>query len=161
MRFPFRLTTSLLKNKIANLSGISSPPPILRLSPDENCIESATSSASPVLWLSDAKAAPNPAIGAIAKNLSDFGRHVFVHTDGHSLRQRIHEFRPDERLFLTLEFAGREEAHNKAAGRPDAFRSLIEAIRTAKLSGFLVAAHVTVIQETDRCDLGELIEFLD
>src|SRR5262249_27515911 len=143
-----------------SLSGISARPPILRLSPDENCIERAKSSASPVLWLSDVKAVPNPAIGATAKNLSDLGRHVFVHTDGHGLRQRIHEFRPDQRLFLTLEFAGREQSHNKTTGLADSFQRSIEAIRAAKLSGFLVAAHITVTSESDPCDIGQLIEFL-
>jgi hypothetical protein len=37
----------------------------------------------------------------------------------------------------------------------------MEAFRAAKLSGFLVAAHVTVTEETDPCEVGELIEFLD
>jgi hypothetical protein len=37
----------------------------------------------------------------------------------------------------------------------------MEAIRAAKLSGFLIAAHVTVTPETNPCDVGELIEFLD
>jgi hypothetical protein len=86
---------------------------------------------------------------------------VFVHTSGYNLRQRIHEFRPDSRLFLVFELAGREEAHNKAVGLTDAFHRSMEAFRAAKLSGFLVAAHVTVTTETDPCDIGELIEFLD
>jgi hypothetical protein len=103
----------------------------------------------------------HPEIGAAANAIVETDRFVFVHTSGYNLRQRIHAFRPDSRLFLTLEFAGCEEAHNKAVGRPDAFRRSMEAIRTAKLSGFLIAAHITVTQETDTCDVGELIEFLD
>src|SRR5262249_62397892 len=46
-------------------------------------------------------------------------------------------------------------------GRLGAFRRSLEGIRAAKLSGFLVAAHITVTSETDACDVGELIEFLD
>jgi hypothetical protein len=97
----------------------------------------------------------------VATSLVDAKLHVFLHTSGYGLRQRIHEFRPDSRLFLTLEFAGREATHDRVMGKPGAFRRSLEAIRTAKLSGFLVAAHFTVNSETDPCEIGELIETLD
>ena len=91
----------------------------------------------------------------------DSGRHLFLHTSGCGLRNRIHAFRPDSRLFLTVEFAGQESAHDKEVGRPGAFRRSLEGIRAAKLSGFLVCAHVTVACETSSAEIGELIEFLD
>src|SRR5262249_51097406 len=49
----------------------------------------------------------------------------------------------------------------RAGGRADAFRRALEGIRAAKLSGFLVAAHFTVTNETDPCQIGELLESLD
>jgi len=113
------------------------------------------------VWLGGTEPLLHPEIGAAANSIAEADRFLFVHTNGYNLRQRIHEFRPDSRLFLALEFAGCEEAHNKAAGRSDSFYRSMEAIRAAKLSGFLVAAHVKVTRETDACDIGELIEFLD
>ena len=113
------------------------------------------------VWLGGTEPLLHPEIGKAANAIVETGRFVFVHTSGYNLRQRIHEFRPDSRLFLTLEFAAREEIHNRVEGSADAFERSIEAIRAAKLSGFLVAAHVTVTTETDPCDVGELIELLD
>lgn len=184
MRFPFRLSSGLLKAKVSGLfAGASAAPPIFRFNPcgtrpaprqrfDENstelewhspqeCASRARAISSPVVWVGGTEPLLHPEIGRAANAIIETDRFVFVHTAGYNLRQRIHEFRPDSRLFLTLEFAGREEAHNKAIGLPDAFRRSMEAIRAAKLSGFLVAAHITVLPETDPCDVGELIELLD
>jgi|SRR5579859_7537922 len=162
MRFPLRLSAALFKAKISGLfGGFTSARAIVHLSPDENAVTRAANSSAPVVWLGGADSLAHPEIGRIARDLVDSNRHVFLHSDGYNLRQRIHAFRPDSRLFLTLEFAGREETHNRAIGRPDAFRRSLEAVRAAKLSGFLVAAHFTVAAEADPCEIGELIELLD
>jgi len=185
MRFPFRLSAGLFKAKLSGFfAGASAAPPIFRFNPcvthlavplrfnetsttelewhsPAECAARVRSIASPVVWIGGTEPLLHAEIGAAADAIVETNRFAFVHTSGYNLRQRIHELRPDSRLFLTLEFAGREEAHNKTVGRPDAFRLSMEAIRAAKLSGFLVAAHVTVTRETDACDIGELIEFLD
>jgi MoaA/NifB/PqqE/SkfB family radical SAM enzyme len=161
MRFPIRLSASLLKAKIAPLAEAYAPPSIVHIASGENCVARARNVASPVVWLGGTEPLLDPEIGRNTNALVELDRHVFLHTDGYNLRQRIHAFRPDSRLFLTLEFAGGEENHNGVAGRPDAFRRSIEAIRAAKLSGFLIAAHVTVTPEMDACQIGELIGFLD
>jgi MoaA/NifB/PqqE/SkfB family radical SAM enzyme len=184
MRFPFRLSAGLFKAKVSGLfAGASAAPPIFQLNPcathlvprqrfdqsptelewhsPEACADRARAVSSPAVWLGGTEPLLHPEIGKAANAIVETGRHVFVHTGGYNLRQRIHEFRPGSRLFLVFEFAGREEAHNRAVGLADAFHRSMEAFRAAKLSGFLVAAHVTVTAETDPCDVGELIEFLD
>jgi len=127
----------------------------------EECADRVRAISSPVVWLGGTDPLLHPEIGKAVDAIVETGRFVFVHASGYYLRQRIHEFRPDSRLFLVLELAGREESHNRAVGLADAFHRSMEAFRAAKLSGFLVAAHVTVTAETDPCDIGELIEFLD
>ncbi len=159
MRFPLRLSAALLKTKLSTLLAGSSP--IFHVTPGENGLARVKSTSAPIVWIGGEESLLHPEIGRLANDLLEEGRHVFLHTDGYSLRQRIHAFRPGSRLFLTLQFAGLEEAHNRAIGRPDAFRRSLEGIRAAKLSGFLVAAHVTVTSETDPCEIGELIECLD
>jgi MoaA/NifB/PqqE/SkfB family radical SAM enzyme len=114
-----------------------------------------------VVWLGGDEPLLYPQIGALASALVEARRHLFLHTAGSDLRKRIHEFRPDSRLFLTLEFTGREATHDQAAGRPGAFRQALEAVRAAKLSGFLVCAHVTVTGDTCAAEIGELFECLD
>jgi MoaA/NifB/PqqE/SkfB family radical SAM enzyme len=184
MRFPFGLSANLLKVRVSSFFGAASAgAPIFRLNPcvthfasrqrfdesstelewhsSEECAARVRAISSPVVWLGGTEPLLHPEIGKAANAVVEIGRFAFVHTSGYNLRQRIHEFRPDSRLFLTLEFAGREEIHNRVEGIANAFERSMEAIHAAKLSGFLVAAHVTVTTETDPCDVGELIEFLD
>lgn len=160
MRFPYRLSADLLKAKASRLLG-GAAPAIFHAVPGDGCVERAKNSRSPVIWLGGMQTALHPGMGKVANALVESDRHVFLHNSGHDLRPRIHEFRPHSRLFLTLEFAGREEVHNKVAARPDAFGRSLESIRAAKLSGFLVAAHITVTPDTDACDISALIDFLD
>ena len=162
MRFPLRLSAALFKAKVSSFfAGSSGSRAILHLVPGENAAALAASVSAPVIWLAGAESLAHPEIGRVTSDLVQAERHVFLHTDGYTLRQRIHAFRPDSRFFLTLEFAGREETHSRATGRSDAFRRSLEGIRAAKLSGFLVASHFTVTPETDVCEIGELIELLD
>jgi molybdenum cofactor biosynthesis enzyme MoaA len=183
MRFPFRLRVDLAFAGVLNGLTGSASDSILRFSPlvthfspkehfdesstelerhsPEDCVRLASGSRAPVVWICGAEPLLHPEIGPVANSLVQSGRHVFLHTTGLSLRQRIHEFQPHSRLFLTAELAGREAAHDASVERPGAFRQVLESIRTAKLSGFLVCAHVTVRPGTDACDIGELFEFLD
>jgi MoaA/NifB/PqqE/SkfB family radical SAM enzyme len=120
-----------------------------------------TQIAAPVLWVGGEEPLEHPVIGRIAHALNKAGHNVFLHTDGVKLRKRIHEFRPDPRLFLTVEMSGHEEIHDEVSAQPGSFRRTIEGIRVAKLSGFHVCAHLTVNMQSDVCNSGELFEFLD
>ena len=124
-------------------------------------LRTAAKTDAPVLWIGGSEPLEHAEVGRVAFALNAKGRNVFVHTNGQQLRQRIHEFRPEARLFLTVELAGREETHDREAGQPGAFQRVIEGIRAAKLSGFHVCAHVTVSDGTDPCAAGELFEYLD
>lgn len=160
MRFPLRLTAALYKAKALRiLGGGAFANPIAHVAPGEALPIMQTS--APIAWIGGTDPLVNSEIGRIAAEHAEAKRFVFLHTSGYNLRQRIHALQPSPRLFLTLEFAGREAAHNRADGRADAFGRSMEGIRAAKLSGFLVAAHFTVTEQTDSCDVAELIEFLD
>jgi MoaA/NifB/PqqE/SkfB family radical SAM enzyme len=124
-------------------------------------VRTATQTTAPVLWVGGSEPLEHSEVGRVAFALNAKRRNVFLHTDGRRLRQRIHEFHPDPRLFLTVELAGREALHDQTAGRPGTFRRVIEGIRAAKLSGFHVCAHVTVQNKTEVCETGELFELLD
>jgi len=124
-------------------------------------VRTAAKTKSPVLWIGGGEPLDHSEVGRVAFALNARGRNVFVHTDGEQLRQRIHEFRPDERLFLTVELAGREGFHDRTVGKSGAFHRVLQGIRAAKLSGFYVCAHVSVTDKTEPCETGELFEFLD
>jgi MoaA/NifB/PqqE/SkfB family radical SAM enzyme len=183
MKFPSRLSLDLLRGRIARaFPSDRDNSTIFHLSPsafsstnqkeidaesDPNAavmeIPSAVVSqtAAPVFWVGGDEPLQHPVIGRIAGALNQVGRNVFLHTDGVRLRKRIHEFRPDPRLFLTIELRGREEIHDRAVAQPGSFARVMEGVRAAKLSGFYVCAHITVNLQTDVCETVELFEYLD
>ena len=124
-------------------------------------VRTATKTKARVLWIGDGEPLDHGEVGRVAFALNGRGRNVFIHTNGQRLRQRIHEFRPDSRLFLTVELAGREAFHDRSTGQSGAFQRALDGVRAAKLSGFHVCAHVSVTEKTEPCETGELFEFLD
>jgi len=182
MNFPLRLSLDLLRGKVSRAFANGRDGAMIRhLSPsvfssDQKEIEAEANpeaavmeipttvvaqTTAPVLWVGGEEPLQHPVIGRISAALNQDGHNVFLHTNGARLRQRIHEFHPDPRLFLTVELAGREELHDKSVGQQGAFRRVIEGIRAAKLSGFHVCTHVSVGSQTDVCQTGDLFEFLE
>lgn len=183
MHFPLRLRADLFRYRLLRALLPPAGGPIFRFSPlvthfprpprtgesatdrewhsPEECVRLAGGVASPVIWLAGSEPLLHPEIGDVARALVQSGRHVFLHTSGVDLRKRIHEFRPDSRLFFAVEFPGCEAVHDPIAGCAGAFSLAMESIRAAKLSGFLVCAHVTVDAQTDVCGADELFETLD
>jgi len=183
MKFPSRLSLDLFRGRIARafVSGRDDST-IFHLSPsafsstnqkeidaesDPNAAVMeipatvVSQTAAPIFWVGGDEPLQHPIIGRIAGALNKAGRNVFLHTDGLRLRKRIHEFRPDPRIFLTVELAGQEEIHDRVVAQPGSFARVMEGVRAAKLSGFHVCAHVTVNLQTDVCEIGELFEYLD
>ncbi|HVS86625.1 MAG TPA: radical SAM protein [Candidatus Acidoferrum sp.] len=182
MRFPLRLTADLaigLATKtlrgatrhhlilhLSPVAGSHSPSPIGGYSsssasdavilPSEVCLDAVRRSSAPIVWIGGVEPLLHPEIGRLARRIVDTGRHVFVQTDGALLQRRIHEFRPVSRLFLTVQFDGFEHLHDRRSGREGAFRSAVEGIRTAKLSGFLVCAQMSVHADTTLAELEQL-----
>jgi hypothetical protein len=183
MKFPLRLTLDLWSNRLSRVLRITDGAAAIfhlpaALLPElhesggasvssENghsaaeSVRTAAQTKAPVLWIGGSEPLDHSEVGRVAFALNAKRRNVFLHTDGQRLRQRIHEFHPDPRLFLTVELAGRETFHDQAVGRPGAFGRVIEGICAAKLSGFHVCAHVTVTDKSEICETGELFEFLD
>jgi hypothetical protein len=102
----------------------------------------------------------HPEIGRLARRIVDTNRHVFVQTNGALLRRCLHEFRPVSRLFLTVQFEGFEQRHDRRARREGAFRDAVEGIRAAKLSGFLVCAQVALHGDTALAEFDQLRVYL-
>jgi hypothetical protein len=181
MRFPLRLTADLaLALATRTLRGAPRHRLILRLSPvagsddfprssvsdlqllsSDVCLDAVQRSSAPVVWIGGAEPLLHPEIGRLARRIVDANRHVFVQTSGALLRRRIHEFRPVSRLFLTVQFEGFEQRHDRRAGREGAFRDAVEGIHAAKLSGFLVCAQVALHADTQLSEFDQLRVYLE
>jgi MoaA/NifB/PqqE/SkfB family radical SAM enzyme len=178
-RFPFRLSLSLHRSLFTQKLRSSKSSPILRLevvaaeraessgvrssdehTPEAQILDVVRASSSPVAWIGGPEPLLHPRIGHLTRKIVDTGRYVFVETDGGHLRRCIFSFRPVSRLFLNVRLEGHEALHDYRCGRPGLFRSAIEGIRAAKLSGFLVSAQTTIDASTDLEELRQLNDYL-
>jgi len=139
---------------LSNVSG-------LQLLPSDDCLDAVRRSSAPVVWIGGAEPLLHPEIGRLARRIVDTNRHVFVQTNGALLRRRLHEFRPVSRLFLTVQFEGFEQRHDRRAGREGAFRDAVEGIRAAKLSGFLVCAQTVLHADMELSEFDQLRVYLE
>lgn len=181
LSFPLRLRADLLRARfLQSFRGKSPQNLIVRVNPAAASRLSAHSQAAassakecdvelsallqagpaPIVWIGGSEPLLQPAIGNLARRICDSGPTVFVETDGVLLRRRIHEFRPISRLFITVKFHGLEQVHDLRSGRSGVFRAAVEGIRAAKLSGFLICAHVLIDEETRLEDIAELKGYL-
>jgi hypothetical protein len=145
MRFPTRFTSDFQLGVAARvLRTRGRRPLILKLSrystpsPEAANHLPSIESAPRVVWIGGAEPLDYPDIPRYTNALAKSGREVFLQTDGKSLRRRVHEFQPSARFRFALRFDPTGAAANpdfdvNADGNAD----VIEAIRIARLSGFL------------------------
>ena len=168
MRFPLRLTAELSFRLAARaFPGNSSSSLIERFDPAEfgkayldasnppirnrsqiNTALSQMLSSAPVVWVGGSEPLMHPTIARVTRELTAMDRHVFLQRDGALLRRRIHEFQPVSRLFIAV--ACNEVGNQRAA----------EAVRIARLSGFLTCAHTEISRDTDLLQIERLRDHL-
>lgn len=179
MRFPAGLKARLLKRRLLHAFRRNGSSPIFQLSPmvehfpsgvvPANALpdsewqspragaEAAQQAGATVVWLGGTEPLFHPSIGEVSSALVDAGYYVFLHTSGVALRQRIHEFKPVGRLYLTLEVPTNDapDAQRGHATIQNAtFPTLLEAFRVARLSGFHLCAHFTATEATSSASVA-------
>jgi hypothetical protein len=106
---------------------------ILDLQPNDSGVESPLLPADfgpSLVWIRGSEPLEHPDVAKFANAVAASAREIFVQTDGKLFRRRVHEFQPSPRLRFAFRFTG---AGVDAAENAD----VVEAIRIAKLSGFL------------------------
>ena len=185
MRFPPRLLWNLSRVRIAQkLFGAARYPWALRLdlsqlrdqtevtpqngvnssanisSRDSQALSQVCASSAPVVCIGGDSSLQHARIGHLARQIVNCGRTVFVQMDGPLLRRRIHEFRPVSRLYLVLPLNGLDGAHDSRLQHTGNFRATMEALRTAKLSGFHICIETTIFPDFSRNELLKLANFI-
>jgi len=174
MQVPLRLTAEIFKTKMARmLRGDAAASPILRLrapvsadsedgavlAQEENAILARVqASVSPIAWFGGSEPLLYSGLGHLARRIVDLGRTVFVETDGVLLRKHVFSFRPVAQLFLVVQLNGMESTHDRRAGRAGLWRTAMEGIRAARLSGFMVCAKTKVFEDTTLEEIRKLRE---
>ena len=143
MRFPLRFTSDFQLGVIARgMRARRRAPLVLKLAPFIEGVAPAlpgVESAPRLVWICGAEPLEFPEIPRFTNALASSGGEVFLQTNGAMLRRRMHEFQPTARFRFVLRFDGPSTADNAVA---------LDAIRGAKLSGFLVCG-LSVVRHDD------------
>jgi hypothetical protein len=153
MRFPIRFTSDFQLGVAARIARTRGRQPlILRLAPfaadAADCLPPVESVPS-LVWIGGAEPLEYPEVAKFANAVAASAREVFLQTDGRLFRRRVHEFQPSPRFRLVFRFsdAGVNAVENA---------EVVEAIRIAKLSGFLTVGLTILSGATELEDLIEL-----
>jgi hypothetical protein len=134
MRFPIRFTSDFQLGVAARIARAHNRQPlILKLAPfasrEADSFPSIASVPS-MTWIGGAEPLEYPEVAKFSNAIAASAREVFLQTDGKFFRRRVHEFQPSPRFRLAFRFIG---SNIDAPENAD----VVEAIRIAKLSGFL------------------------
>jgi hypothetical protein len=83
-----------------------------------------------MVWIGGVEPLDYPEVSKFANSIAASGREAFLQTGGKFFRRRVHEFQPSPRFRLVFQFTGASINSPENA-------DVVEAIRIAKLSGFL------------------------
>ena len=166
MTFSLRLTADLGLALAARASSNKfDSSPILHLSSENNFDSASVSSAagspdsnalafqsvarvsryrSPIIWVGGAEPLDHPQAARFANALAASGRHVFLETSGASLKRRLHEFQPSSRFYFAVRFGQLHPPYSNRTSSEGALRVGLEALRMARLAGFLSCAHLVL-----------------
>jgi hypothetical protein len=122
-------------------------------------IREINSSRSPIVWIGGSEPLRHPGISHLVRTITQTGHFVFLETDGTLIRQRIHEFQPVPRLFLTVRLEPGAQGQVAEGLRQRPLELAAEGMRAALLSGFLICVHARVHAETERETMAGLIQY--
>lgn len=153
MRFPVRFTSDFQLGVAARIARARGRQPlILDLAPSDSEVADPLPQvelAPSLVWIRGSEPLEHPEIPKFANAIAASAREVFLQTDGKLFRRRVHEFRPSPRLRLAFRFTGVgvDTSENVA---------VVEAIRIAKLSGFLTVGFTVLSSPSELENLTAL-----
>jgi hypothetical protein len=147
MRFPIRFTSDFQLGVAARIARTRGRQPlILRPAIDSRVPDTLppVESVPSLVWIGGYDPLEHPEVPKFANAVAASASEVFLQTNGKLFRRRVHEFQPSPRLRFAFHFTGASiDAVENA--------EVVEAIRIAKLSGFLTVGF-TVLPVPDRLD---------
>ena len=145
MRFPIRFTSDFQLGVAARIARTRGRQPlILRPWTFDGVPDSLpeVESLPSLVWIGGFEPLEHPEVPKLANAIAASAREVFVRTNGKLFRRRVHEFKPSPRFRLAFRFSG---ASVDAPENAD----VVEAIRIAKLSGFLTVGFTVLSATTE------------
>jgi len=147
MRFPIRFTSDFQLGVAARIARTRGRQPLIFRPRTFDGIPDPLPQVESVpwlVWIGGIEPLEHPEVSKFANAVAASGREVFLQTNGKLFRRRVHEFQPSPRFRLAFRFVGSSiDAPENA--------DVMEAIRIAKLSGFLTVGF-TALRDSANLD---------
>ncbi len=127
----------------------------------EQCLAAVDECGAPTVSICGGEPLLFPEIGGLVAGILARNKHIYLCTNAMMLRKKLHEFKPDPRLFINVHLDGLEETHDLCVERKGVFKEAMEAIKAAKAAGFKVCTNTTIYMESDMGEIWRLYEFLE
>ena len=126
----------------------------------QQCLNAVEECGAPIVSICGGEPMLYPEIGALAAQLAERNKTIYLCTNGMFVQKRLKEFKPADRFFFNVHLDGMEKNHDIAVEREGVFREAIQGIKAAKQAGFKVCTNTTVYKETDMNEIEEMFEYL-
>lgn len=126
----------------------------------QQCLRAVEECGAPIVSIAGGEPLLHPDMARIVREILARNRHIYLCTNGMFVRQKLHQYTPDAKLFINIHLDGLEKTHDAAVGKEGVSREVIEAIKAAKAAGFKVTTNTTIYRETDMREIAELFEYL-
>ncbi len=126
----------------------------------EQCLHAVEECGAPIVSIAGGEPLLHPDMARIVREILDRRRHIYLCTNGMFVRNKLHEYTPNPRLFINIHLDGMEQSHDAAVEKEGVFREAVEAIKAAKAAGFKVTTNTTIYHETDMKEIDELFAYL-
>ncbi|MBK5291370.1 MAG: adenosyl-hopene transferase HpnH [Acidobacteriia bacterium] len=126
----------------------------------EQCLHAIDECGAPVVSICGGEPMLYPKLPELVEETLGRGKHIYLCTNGMFIRKKLHDYRPDSKLFFNVHLDGMEKTHDLCVERDGVFREAIEGIKAAKAAGFKVCTNTTVFRETDMNEIDELFAYL-
>jgi hopanoid biosynthesis associated radical SAM protein HpnH len=115
---------------------------------------------TPVVSVSGGEPMLHPDLPAIAQDLIDMGKAVYVCTNGVLLARRLPEFTPHPRLYFNVHLDGPPAIHDALTNVPGTTERALDAIRAARAAGFGVTTNTTLYYDSPAAEIAALFRDL-
>ena len=186
MRFPFHITTDMVKWQMRNRLGRNQRYPYVLMleplhacnlaclgcSPERyngdiedrlsiaQCLQAVDEAGAPVISVCGGEPTIYPELPELVGGVIGRKRHLYLCTNGLLLDRFYRKLRPHRRLSINVHLDGMRKTHDFLADRAGVFDRAVAMIKEGKRLGHRIYTNTTIFRETDMDEIEEMLAYL-
>ena len=101
----------------------------------EQCLHAVDECGAPIVSICGGEPMLHPDMARIVGGILARDKHIYLCTNGMFIEKKLHQYSPDDKLFINVHLDGLEKTHDIAVEREGVFKEAIAGIRAAKAAG--------------------------